>query len=249
MSTNNVTERQSHGDAPCAPRSTCESSLRSRGIQDGVQYGGRQLTGFTDEVRMIKYEWLSRHKDDFRGVRRKPVNTSIMEDCQEVGEAMDREAEMDTNTQVRQNPYENLTPKGKKQVQKFLNVNGKVSIGNKGLYSREIKIILKEKGKFDTLTTGAIEAIKARGGAIRCEVTTQGLPKSLKKQKKVKFSKAYCEIKIRGHVIKMNPKIIEAAVICVTLGQKSINKIRETILCAQDFSGADITRNRRGAKI
>lgn len=150
------------------------------------------------------------------------------------------------------NPYEELSPKGKTQVQHFLEVimgrpedvrlNGKVQ-------GVTLRIICNMKEKYDAITTGAITAVKNGGGAVRCERTVSALPKTLRKERKVEFSVAYVEIEMHDYFLKINPIIIESNVICITLSGKSTNLMIGTVLCKQGFEGGRIMMERRGRKL
>lgn len=67
--------------------------------------------------------------------------------------------------------------------------------------------------------------------------------------KKVKFSKAYCEIKIREYSIKIKPIVLDNEKECIVLGQKSTNWLLQSEMVTNSMKEAKITRDRRGRKI
>lgn len=149
--------------------------------------------------------------------------------------------------------YEEASKKAKKQLREFVRTikekRKKLTVLQGVIQHTTMKIIMHKKGEYDLITTGAIDKIKMNGRAILSYTISEQISALLKKEKGVEFRRANCEIKIRGHIVRVSPLIIKKKKPCAVLGRKSTDLILEQIIRTRRIGGAQVTKDRNVRKL
>lgn len=149
--------------------------------------------------------------------------------------------------------YAKMSPKARTQMQHFMDViKGRpedVRLRGK-IQQVEIEVICGPKTRYDTITTGAITAIKNGGGAVKCQkATADTLPKILTMEKTIEFKVANIEIEIHGQSARFAPIIIRSDVICVTFCGGSIYSVTANALYKKGFHGGKLMLERKAREL
>lgn len=186
----------------------------------------------------------------------KDIRNGVEKRFEKIKESMEGQRDEGTSSsggrKVIDETYDKISPKGRRQVQRFLQIiKGRPEdcVVKGSVQGVEMRVICCAKSKYDTITTGAIAAIKSKGGAVRCERSTSALPKILRRERMIDFEIARVEIMLHGYSTRISPVVIKTEEIGVTLSGGSTNMILGIALCRQGFDGGKIMMERKGREL